>query len=156
MTKLFTIATISRELSIPESTLRYRAKMFKDFLPVEGSGRKKRFLEDAVSRFSYIDDLFNKGLSADDIRHQLEDRFEAKITPELHQKKVSRETSSVSPSSKEIDFDVKELLVPILKVIENQENIINELKRQNEMFRNSGILEAPKEEKKGFFARLFS
>ncbi len=155
METLHTIASISRHLSIPESTLRYRAKMFKDFLPVKGVGRKKRFLESSIERFSYMDEMFNKGLIADDIRVKLADKYDSQVEAEVAEPKTVKKTKKTTTSnSKEIAapemmFEVQEFIMPMVKVIENQEVIISELRKQNKM------LEVSTTKKKGFFARLF-
>lgn len=151
MEKLLTIASISRELSIPESTLRYRAKMFKDFLPIKGTGRKKRFYEACLDRFAFIDECFNKGMVADDIRGELEGKYVQEVVAEVagSKGKVEAKVKENSLATNELVVEMKEIIAPLMKVIQNQEVIIQELKKQNEM-----LLEAPK--KQGFFAKIFS
>jgi len=149
MEKLFTIASISKELSIPESTLRYRAKMFKEFLPVKGEGRKKRFLKACLERFDYINEMFNKGMITDDIRVKLAEKHDDRMGEVTEFKKSSATTTKeVVKKSDSIQLEVKELIVPILRVLENQETIIQELKKQNKL-----LVASP--QKKSFLQRVF-
>ena len=155
MEKLYTIASISRELSIPESTLRYRAKMFKEYLPLRGAGRKKRFLEEAIERFSFIDELFNRGLVAEDIRVELSDKYDSEVEALVDENKGKRTKTVQQESEKTVAIadmmvELKEFLVPMIKVIENQEVIISELRKQNK------LLALAPASKKGFWNRIFS
>jgi len=150
MEKLHTIANISRNLSIPESTLRYRAKLFKNFLPVKGTGRKKRFLEPSIERFEYMDTLFNKGMVADDIRVKLSEKYDSEIEAEVSDIKTKKKTTKKTESQSVVNMaEIQDFLVPMIKVIENQEIIISELKKQNKM-----LALAPAG-KKGFWGKIF-
>jgi len=146
--KHLTIAEISRRTDIPESTLRYRSKLFKKYSPTVGRGRKKRFEECCVERFKLIDKLFTEGLKTEDISIDLEKKYGPEVILETSTlkgiNKISISKSSKQTKSSSIDI---ELLAPILKVIENQEIIINELRIQNKM------LKAPK--RKGVLSRIF-
>lgn len=161
MERLYTIASISRSLSIPESTLRYRAKLFRDFLPTKGTGRRRRFSELCMERFSTIDDFFNKGMIAEDIRAELEEKYETEVEAEVAEDKDTRsekqevrsEKKDTKSNSKEImldgmTFEIKELIMPMVKIVENQEIIISELRKQNRM------LAASTPKRKGLF-RIF-
>jgi DNA-binding transcriptional MerR regulator len=148
-TALLTIAEISRTLSIPESTLRYRAKLFRDFLPTKGTGRKKRFCQECIERFSYISTQFDKGLVAEDIRRELEEQYDEEVVAEVTDAK-SKPSKDLSLSKQEVSmsFEIKELIVPMMKVIENQEVIIAELRKQNQLIGQGPV-------KKGFLQKLF-
>ncbi len=162
---LLTIAEISRNLSVPESTLRYRAKLFGEYLLTKGTGRKKRFMESAVERFAFIDELFNKGLIAEDVRSKLSEKYDTEYEGEVSETKKSNKNSS-TPERKKISidngetkeiampgmtFEIQELLMPMIKVIENQEMIISELRKQNQML---ATLPA-KQVQKGWIERIF-
>ena len=69
--KTYTIADISRELGIAESTLRYWRDRYSDFIPVEGSGRKKRYKEEALSVFSKIAELTAESKTAEEVAEAL-------------------------------------------------------------------------------------
>lgn len=164
--QLFTIAEISRKLSIPESTLRYRAKLFSEYLLTKGTGRKKRFVEDAIQRFAFIDELFNKGLIAEDVRAKLAEKYDTEYEGEVAETKktskhpstnVRKKISLDGEETKEIalpgmTFEVQELLMPMIKIIENQEMMISELRKQNQML--AALPE--KQTQKGWLGRLFS
>lgn len=148
-TALLTIAEISRTLTIPESTLRYRAKLFRDFLPTKGTGRKKRFCPECIERFSYISSQFDKGLVADDIRRELEEKYDEEVVAEVSESKANpSKDTTLSKQNVSISFEIKELIVPMMKVIENQELIISELRKQNKLIGQDPV-------KKGFLQRLF-
>jgi DNA-binding transcriptional MerR regulator len=139
--KNYTIAEISRQTDIPESTLRYRTKLFKKYIPTIGKGRRRRFTSDSIERFKMIDDFFSEGIQTDDIVQELEKKYGPEVT--LHSSKTKKEIIQKANSSIDI-----EMIGPILKVIENQEIIINELRVQNKMLQ--------KPQKKSLLSKIFS
>jgi len=140
--KHYTIAEISRQIDIPESTLRYRTKLFKKHIPTVNRGRRKRFKVEAIDRFKFIDKCFTDGMNTDDILDAIEIKFGHEVIMEDAKQKKSQ--SIAKKSSMKIDL---EIMTPILKVIENQEIIIRELRIQNKR------LAAPR---RGFIKKLFS
>lgn len=141
--KHYTVAEISRTTTIPESTLRYRTKLFKKYIPVIGKGRKKRFTQDSLNRFVFINDCFSEGMDTENILLAMEKKYGPEITIETTQLKKDSVLLTTKNNSK---FDI-ELLSPILKVIENQEIIIQELRAQNKVLLPQA--------KKGFLGRIF-
>lgn len=73
--KLLSIATIARELNIPESTLHYWKNRFNEYLPSVGKGRSKRFREDAVEVFREISEMLKLGHTTKDVKDELGRRF---------------------------------------------------------------------------------
>lgn len=63
--KLYTIAEFARRFKIPESTARFYCKRFVDFLPHAGSGKRKRYLPEALERFKLITTSMRKQKNAD-------------------------------------------------------------------------------------------
>lgn len=76
---LLTIKEISRELGIPESTLRYWRDKYEEFIPAVGKGRKKRYREEALMVFKRISELISDNLSANEIAERLSIEFARNI-----------------------------------------------------------------------------
>jgi len=141
--KKYTIAEISRQTDIPESTLRYRTKLFKKYIPTIGKGRRRKFDTPSVEIFRFIDTCFADGMQTDNIVLELEKKY----GPEVIIEPTKTKKSITKSNKKKLDIEI-EIMTPILKVIENQEIIIHELRVQNKM------LKAPK--KTGVFRKLFT
>jgi len=133
------IAEISRKTNIPESTLRYRTKLFRKFLIIFGKGRKKKFAKESLDRFQYINNCFEEGLSTDSIVTNLEKKYGQEAIVEESKTGLRK----IKNTGSKIDF---EIMAPMIKIIENQEIIITELRTQNRML---------KEPKQGFLKKLF-
>ncbi|MEW5947051.1 MAG: MerR family transcriptional regulator, partial [bacterium] len=54
MSRLLTLKEIAKQLNVPESSLRKYREIFEDFMPGVGSGRGRRYREDAVVIFQDI------------------------------------------------------------------------------------------------------
>lgn len=79
--KLLSIAVISRELNIPESTLHYWKNRFSEFLPSVGRGRQKRFRPDAVDVFRTISEMLKLGHTTRDVKAELAGHYPLNIEP---------------------------------------------------------------------------
>ncbi len=74
-TRLYSIAAVARLLEVPESTLHYWKNRFHAHLPSLGEGRGRRFRPEAVEVFRAIAEGLGRGLSVDDVKAELTDRF---------------------------------------------------------------------------------
>ena len=90
--KLLSIAVISRELNIPESTLHYWKNRFSEFLPSVGRGRQKRFRPDAVEVFRTIAEMLKLGHTTRDVKAELAGHYPLNIEP-------TRETAPVAQAA---------------------------------------------------------
>lgn len=79
--KLLSIAKISRELNIPESTLHYWKNRFSEFLPSIGKGRQKRFRPEAVDVFRTISEMLSLGHTTKDVKSELASMYPINIDP---------------------------------------------------------------------------
>ena len=66
-----TLADIARELKLPESTVRYRAKLFDEYLPYFEQGKTKFYAEGALEIFRRISEWFSEGLDRTEIQERL-------------------------------------------------------------------------------------
>lgn len=69
--KLLSVAEISRQLDVPESTVHYWKNRFAQFLPSVGQNRQKRFKPEAVEVFSDIARMLKEGHTAKDVMDHL-------------------------------------------------------------------------------------
>jgi len=144
--KTYTIAEISRRIDVPESTLRYRSKLFRKFIPTVGRGRRKRFEECSLGRLKQIDKYFSEGMNTDDIVITLEKSYGPEITLEDSRPKETKTITKKEVVKMQEKVDI-EIIAPMLKIIENQEVLIRELRTQNR------LLSAPK--KRSLIYKIF-
>ena len=69
--KLLSVAEISRQLDVPESTVHYWKNRFAQYLPSVGQNRQKRFKPEAVEVFAVIARMLKEGHTAKDVMDQL-------------------------------------------------------------------------------------
>lgn len=79
--KLLSIANISRELNIPESTLHYWKNRFAEYLPSIGRGRQRRYRAETVEIFKSISELLKLGHTTRDVKAQLAEMYPLNIEP---------------------------------------------------------------------------
>ncbi|MFW5489129.1 MAG: MerR family transcriptional regulator [Desulfovibrio sp.] len=79
--KLLSIANISRELNIPESTLHYWKNRFAEYLPSIGRGRQRRYRIETVEIFKTISELLKLGHTTRDVKAQLAELYPLNIEP---------------------------------------------------------------------------
>lgn len=69
--KLLSVAEISRQLDVPESTVHYWKNRFAQYLPSVGQNRQKRFKPEAVEVFSVIARMLKEGHTTKDVMDHL-------------------------------------------------------------------------------------
>ncbi|EPR43079.1 MerR family transcriptional regulator [Desulfovibrio sp. X2] len=83
--KLLSIAVISRDLNIPESTLHYWKNRFSEFLPSVGRGRQKRFRPESVDIFRTIGEMLKLGHTTRDVKAELASHYPLNVEPAREQ-----------------------------------------------------------------------
>ena len=73
--QLYTIADISRQFNLPESTCRYYCKRFAEYIPSVGEGRRKRFRKDTIGVISTIVEEMKKSRTCDAVEEILAVRY---------------------------------------------------------------------------------
>lgn len=68
----YTLREIARELSLPESTIRYYRDAFALYLPAVGLGRRRRYPAEALELFRVIAESYSQNLSREDIEAKLQ------------------------------------------------------------------------------------
>ncbi len=70
-TTLYGLCELARELNLPESTTRYYRDVFSPYVPSVGSGRRRRYPEEALTVLRFIAEAFAAGRTRDEIREAL-------------------------------------------------------------------------------------
>ena len=78
---MLSIANISKELNIPESTLHYWKNRFAEYLPSIGRGRQRRYRTETIEIFRTISELLKLGHTTRDVKTQLADMYPLNIDP---------------------------------------------------------------------------
>lgn len=97
-TRLYSIAAVARLLEVPESTLHYWKNRFHAHLPSLGEGRGRRFRPEAVEVFRAIAEGLGRGLSVDDVKAELTDRFPVAV-PATRPAAKARPVAPVAPAA---------------------------------------------------------
>lgn len=71
----YTIKRLGELLDIPESTVRYWRDRFNEFIPYSGTGRKRRYPEEALEVLRFICDYSERSANAEDIKEALSAKF---------------------------------------------------------------------------------
>jgi DNA-binding transcriptional MerR regulator len=70
-TDLFTLRDLARELSLPESTVRYYRDQFASYLPTVGTGRRRRYPAEALGLLRFVADAYAHNRRREDIESAL-------------------------------------------------------------------------------------
>jgi len=119
--KHYSIADIARELSLPESTVRYYRDRFKNYVPAVKKGQRKFYDDQALEALRIVAEGLRKGETAATVEDQLSLSFKQTID--------SREIAAAAqqqPSFNREDFQqlvdtMKELNQSILTLTEKME-----------------------------------
>jgi DNA-binding transcriptional MerR regulator len=101
-----TAAEIARRLGEPESTVRYHARRFSSFVPTTGSGRSRRYPEDAVDVLRVIGEQLRAGTPAAEIEQQLAARFPVLIEPQQPRGATQQQSATTLSEAREMVADV--------------------------------------------------
>ena len=71
----YTIKRRGELLDIPESTVRYWRDRYSEFIPYSGTGRKRRYPEEALEVLRLICGYSERSVNADDIKEALSTKF---------------------------------------------------------------------------------
>ena len=118
--KLYTITEMARALNIPPSTTSYYKDRHKDFLPFTGSGRKKRYKEEALEALKIIVEMANNNATTEVIDGALSNTRIRNI--EVQQKHNNGITTVQQQSIQQVKF------IKLLNRIANQKKEIQELR----------------------------
>ncbi|MCR5562701.1 MAG: MerR family transcriptional regulator [Desulfovibrio sp.] len=95
--QLLSIADISRQFSLPESTCRYYCKRFSAYIPAVGEGRRRRYRTETKEVIAAILEEMKRSRTASAVEEALAQRF-PRNTPALRQPQaqVVREQASAA------------------------------------------------------------
>lgn len=165
MKELFTIQRISKELGVPESTLRYWRDRHEEYIPTQGTGRQRRYPGEAVAVFRRIAELAAEELTADQIAERLALEFTREIT-------IAEDNSSSAAATVNVVEALRQIAVAqqeIVRIVTENEELKAEmeaLKTRVEKQENAeeerdrklmAVLREVQEQKqrKSFWQRLF-
>ncbi len=99
--QLFTLTEIAKHFSLPESTARYYAKRFSQFLPYHGEGRRKRYEKQCFDIFSIIIQEMRSGKNAHAVENILMKNYDLPteiIVPAISTSTHIQKTDHAKPS----------------------------------------------------------
>jgi predicted transcriptional regulator len=164
MEQWYTIGEISRELNIPESTIRRYVITYKEFFPSRNfGGRYPKFHEKAIEIVSVVYDKYAQGKKGEEIREALRREYPVVIDLDGDCKtdEVKRNIKLLDTRREMIDSikkqnELYEKNINALQVVDRLEAEIHELREllhhQHTTIANFVKME---ENKKGFFKSLF-
>ena len=148
--KTYSIAQISRETKIPDSTLRYYARNFEDFVPVEnGEGKAKRYSEEAVTVLTTIKELFDQGLKGPEVSEQLSSQFTRTVKleydedGEIHGEKgnqLAKYSGGIVPLLEQFIDSQDKLTKAFHEQTEVQKQTLNVVEKQADVLDNTTVL----------------
>lgn len=113
--ELLSGSAIAKRLGLPDSTARYYAAKFADFLPTAGTGRRRRYRAESLEVLRFVADQFREGVSSELIEAALVERFPMNATqqqdPQVSQDRRLQTTTTQQQSLEDIRASVSE---PIL------------------------------------------
>lgn len=136
--QLLTIKEIAKRLGLPESNIRYYRDKFEDYIPHVGQGRKRRYREDIVEKFSMIADGLRRNTPTEDIVKLLSQRSSRK--PSSNMDYDTSPTRTTGKNSSQTD-QVSQLLQSQAKAIEELSAL---LKKQSD-FQSGSPFESSKQ-----------
>lgn len=100
MQETFSLTDIARHLDRPESTVRHWRRTFEDFLPVQGSGRARRYTREALAVFEEIAAAYAEGMSTEAVESQLTATHEKTVTIDVSgPNRNDRNATAMSPAT---------------------------------------------------------
>jgi DNA-binding transcriptional MerR regulator len=150
--KWISISEIAIELHIPENTARRYANLFKDYLIDKTFGRTTKYSESALDTVRSISNMYQKGLSTQEIKQQLDtshpknyeiepqNQVTTTIPPQELMNKLNDALQQIASSTEQIaKFEEHRLKqdelnrAMIEKMAQQQEYIANSIQTRDEM-----------------------
>lgn len=126
---LLTIAELSRNLDLPESTTRYYCNRFAAHLPSIGEGRKRRFKQEAQETLQLIADTMRRNKNAFAVDLMLKERQEASIADSLPVTAPTSAPEAAPAGGPQVSFapDSQQFAGQILSLMENQTKALQDI-----------------------------
>lgn len=183
MRNYLTIAEISEQVGIPNSTCRRYLTSFETFFIVKGGSRLKKYEQQAVDVLKRIKQLYEDGQDTNEIHSVLVNEFPLVINGDEQQEGTNKQQTAVSTLATSEDItEIKTALEQQRQFSEQQQEfnkmLLQKLNEQNEYIKESlerrdqQLLEsirqlqeqkqqaqlevATSQHKRGFFSRLFN
>ncbi|WCK55109.1 MerR family transcriptional regulator [Aneurinibacillus sp. Ricciae_BoGa-3] len=106
--KLLSVSDVSRVLGLEETTILFYRNKFERFIPTVGSGPKRRFYENSLDIFRFIQHAFEKDLNVIQIEAALSGRSKINQMNPLQQQKAL--LASASTVFKQVQDVMQEML----------------------------------------------
>lgn len=122
--KILSLKEIAEHLGRPASTVRFWRDTFKDYIPVRGTGRNRRYPSEAVKVFESIASGYAQGLSTEAIEAQLSATYPKAVTIEVSSE--TQERNAMTTTTQQLPELGVEFFVAF---IEAQRQQIDELRQ---------------------------
>lgn len=135
MDKLLTIAEISKQVGIPESTVRYYRDKFEPFFPTVGKGRNRRYRPEAIDIVKVIAEGFNRNMTAMEIEEGLTRMFSMDVS--VVEQTAATTTATQQQSLEEIKSALLQTVTTIgtlNQTVQKLSNRIEELETEKQGF----------------------
>jgi DNA-binding transcriptional MerR regulator len=94
--ELLTIAEIAKRIDVPESTVRYYRDRFGSSVPSVGSGRRRRYSQEAVAVLRFIANQSRVGTPYEEIERQLAERFPIDVSSQTQISKTANASTAAT------------------------------------------------------------
>lgn len=127
MSQTVTHKDLARKLKVSETTIKSYRRKFSDCIPVASQGKPIRFLPEAVAVCTRIRDLFDLGMSVEEVRARLAQEFPwiSLVTREEEE----RPTGAVPALPQEFTIALSNLAKSMVNLSQQQNSIIERMDR---------------------------
>lgn len=159
--KTYTMTEIAKKLKIPESTARYYRDRFADYVPAIGTGRSRRYPQQALDAIQLISTLMKENKSSEEVEKELEKRFGVtmEVSPEPQEQLATIQQQSIEPTLLLTLVSQQNAEVAILR--KELEDLRNEIRNRDEsrdqkLTEVLRLIQEQQKKKKPWWKRLFN
>lgn len=146
MSQAVTHKDLARKLKVSETTIKSYRKKFGDAIPVASRGKPIRFLPEALAVCTRIRDLFELGMSIEEVRARLAQEFS--WIP-LVRKEEPAATGVAAGMPQEFTIALSNLAKSMVTLLQQQNGIVDRMDKMEKAFTEGmPITAAPREELK--------
>ena len=139
MSQTVTHKDLARKLKVSETTIKSYRRKFADCIPVASDGKPIRFLPEAVAVCTRIRDLFDLGMSIEEVRARLAQEFP---WVSLVAKEKDAQASGFPGLPQEFTIAISNLAKSMVTLTQQQNSIMERMDRLESVFANTMELAA--------------
>lgn len=170
MDKKLTIKQIADTLQIPESTIRFYRDRFEEYVPSIGTGRKRRYPENAIEVFRIIAESYERNMTAEEIKERLSLEFARNIdiletnsssATVTQQEEFQKVTSMLAQAIREVATTQQYLIEQLEQMQEEskrrEQELLHRLEERDRLLNEliNQWREEKQQQNKGLLARIF-